>query len=361
MKKLILILSCVLALGACKDEKAPKVSAKPVVKIGVIYPMSGDASFLGEAAKNAVNIFFEEFNKKLHKFDYQVIFEDNQNKLAKQATLAQKLINIDKADVLVTAMSNFGAVVSPMAEQNKVMHVAIATDPAVAQGKYNVICSSNPAGEADFLYEQLIKHGAKHIDVVVMNATGSQTMFDFFKKKAEQEKGLKIGQVYHVNPDEKDFRLMLHKIKENQPDYILAFLFAPTIDVFMKQYKDGGLTIPVTGVETFTYLRNKTLSEGMWYVDAAPPTDEYVKKYQIKTGSDTTDYAEYMDFVMQVITFGYEGAKTKDKEKVISFIESQSNQMLTAVGKITTEPDGVLNGQPVLKKIINAEPVVIKE
>ena len=363
MKKLLLSFCMILALAACKDENKAKeqVNAKPVVKIGIMYPMSGDGAAFGDAAKNDVEMFFEEFNKKPHKFEYKVVFEDTQYKLAKQATLAQKLINVDKADVLITVMSNFGAVVSPMAEQSKVIHFSVATDPAVAKGKYNLITSSNPEGEADTMYRQLLKEGVKKVDVIVVNATGPQSMVDYFQKRIEQDHQIEIGQTFHVNAEEKDFRLMLYKIKESNPDYILVQLAMPTIDIFMKQYRESQINIPVTGIESYTYLQNRELAEGLWYVDAAPATDEFVKKYHEKTGKSATDYAEYMDFILQMITFGYEGAGTTDKEKVIDYIQNNSAGQNTAVGIISTDEDGILQGQAIVKKIINGQPVVVKE
>ena len=362
MKKLILSLLVATTLTACGDKtEAPKEGEKPVVKIGAMYPMSGDGAAFGAAAQKATEMFFEEFNKRPHKFDYQVLFEDNQYVLSKQATLTQKLINVDKADVLISVMSNFGSVVAPTAEQKKIIHFSVATDPAVAKGFYNLITSSNPKGEADVMYRQLLKHGVKKVDVVIVNATGPQSMLDYFQKRIEQDKQIEIGQVYYVNADEKDFRIMLYKIKENNPDYILAQLAMPTIDVFMKQYHESGIDIPVTGIESFTYLQNKEFAEGMWYVDAAPATNDYVKKYQAKTGSSATDYAEYMDFILQMITFGYEGASTTDKEKVIDYIENNAAGQITAVGEISTEDDGILNGQPVVKIIKNGEPVIVEE
>ena len=361
MKKWLLSLCMVLALVACKEEKKTETNAKPVIKIGAMYPMSGDGAAFGQAAKNASDMYFEEFNKKPHKFDYQVIFEDNQFNLAKQMPITQKLINADKADVLITVMSNFGAAVTPTAEQNKVIHFSVATDPAVSKGFYNLITSSNPSGEANLLYNQLIKNNARKVDVIVVNATGQESMLDYFKQAVANGKELEIAKIHYVNPDEKDFRLMLYKIKENNPDYIVAFMAMPTIDVFMRQYQESNINIPVTGIESFTYLQNRELAEGMWYIDAAPATDDFVARYQAKTGTATTNYAEYMDFILQMITLGYEGAGTTDKEKVIDYIQNNSEGQITAVGKITTEPDGILNGQPIVKKIINGEPVKVEE
>ena len=363
MKKIVLSLCFVLALGACKDQKAkqPQKNTRESVTIGVMYPMSGDGAAFGEAAKNAANLFFEDFNKKPHQFDYKVIFEDNQFILSKQAPLVQKLIHANKADVLVSVMSNFGAVVSPIAEQNKVLHFSVSTDPAVADGFYNLITSSNPEGEVDLLYQKLIEKGAKKVDIVAANATGQQSMLDHFEQKVASEQNLNIGQVHHVNPDERDFRIMLYKIKENAPDYIVTFMAMPTIDVFMKQYQEQQTDIPVTGIESFTYLQNRGLAEGMWYIDAAPATDDYVKKYQAKTGTSTTDYAEYMDFILQMVTFGYEGAGTTDRAKVVEYIQKNSAGQNTAVGIISTAPDGILNGQPIVKIITEGDPVIVKE
>ena len=360
MKKLILILGCVLALAAC-DNKKEETQEKPVIKIGALYPMSGDGAVFGEAAKNAVKIFFEEFNRKPHKFDYQVVFEDNQYTLAKQATLTQKLINTDKVDVLISVMSNFGAITAPTAEQNKIIHFCVATDPEVSKGFYNLITSSNPAGETEMMYQKLLKEGAKKVDIVTVNATGPEALLDYLEKRINQDNQIKISQIFHVNADEKDFRILLYKIKENNPDYVLVQLEMPTIDIFMKQYKSLGINIPVTGIESFTFMKNKELVENMWYVDAASATNEYIKKYENTTSQSTTNYAEYMDFILQMITFGYEGASTTDKAAVIEYIQNNASGQKTAVGVISTEPDGILNGQPVLKKIINAEAGGIEE
>lgn len=66
MKKLILSLCMFLALIACKDEEktAAKSDSKPVVKIGVIYPMSGNYAHFGDAMKTALKMFEDEEQTK---------------------------------------------------------------------------------------------------------------------------------------------------------------------------------------------------------------------------------------------------------------------------------------------------------
>lgn len=363
MKKVLVGIVVVLAFagvwmlqGVQHDgEEAVVVGDKPTVKIGVIYPMSGDGAIYGQAAKDTVEMFFEEFNKRDRHFNYEVSFEDNQLKLPLTASLANKLTQVDKVDVLVSCLSNFGAVVSPIAEKAKTLHFSVATDPSVAKGYYNFMASSNVEGESQLLYDTLVKNNASRVDVVLVNATGPISMIDYFKSIAAKEKGLEVSNVYFVNGDEKDFRTLIAKIKEGNPDYLVVVLAMPAVDIFLKQYHEAGVKIPFTGIETFTYLQDKSLAEGMWYVDAASATDDFAKKYEAKTGRTSTDYAEYMDMILQMVTLGYEGANSTDKVKVGEYIQEHSSGLDTAVGKVSTKADGIIDGEPLLKKVENGK------
>lgn len=361
MKKVfVLMMVGIFALCACDNKNEDVAVEKPTIKIGAIYPMSGDGAIYGEAAKEAVKLFFEDFNKKESHFNYEVIFEDNQLKPAQNAVLAKKLIDLDKVDVLVTCLSNFGMVVSPIAEAHKTLHFSIATDPNVAKGFYNFMASSNVESEVKVLYDELLKNNAATVDIVLVNATGAVTMMDYFKDIAAKEKQLSIDNIYNVNADEKDYRTIIAKIKQNKPDYVIVMLQMPGIDIFLKQYKEAGVNIPFTGIETFSYLQNKKLAEGMWYIDAAIATDAFEHKYKNFTKRETTDYAEYMDMILQIVTNAYEKTGGTDKVKVGEYILQNSNGIETAIGKVSTMgDDGLIAGEPILRKVENGKLITV--
>lgn len=77
-------------------EKELIEPSKPVVKIGVIYPMSGDGANFGAAAQVTKEIFMEDLQIANPKYNYQFVWEDNQLKLPQTASAAQKLISLDK-------------------------------------------------------------------------------------------------------------------------------------------------------------------------------------------------------------------------------------------------------------------------
>ena len=59
MKKLLLSLCMLLALSACKDEKKNEADTRPIIKIGVSLPLTGNVAFMGNVAKEAVLMNFE--------------------------------------------------------------------------------------------------------------------------------------------------------------------------------------------------------------------------------------------------------------------------------------------------------------
>ena len=78
MKKWLLSFCMILALAACDNKKETKQTAtKPVVKIGVSLPLTGDMSNIGEVLKGSVEIAKQDLSQRNLKNDYRFIIEDN--------------------------------------------------------------------------------------------------------------------------------------------------------------------------------------------------------------------------------------------------------------------------------------------
>ena len=94
---LILILIIVGIVVAFPNNKQDDV------KIGAILPLSGDYSIIGTEIKNGMEL--AKYEIAMDGFDVNIIYEDDESFLPRAVVnAANKLVNIDKVDVALTAI-----------------------------------------------------------------------------------------------------------------------------------------------------------------------------------------------------------------------------------------------------------------
>lgn len=140
-----MVIVLIVIFVSWKGSNKPVVTGeRQTVIVGVSLPLTGDVAMLGQSAKNAILLAQEQLPKNL-KYDYKLVFEDDQFKPALGATVANKLINIDNADALVSFGSPVGSVISPIAEKAQILHVNdFASASQVADGDYNFVHYTPP-------------------------------------------------------------------------------------------------------------------------------------------------------------------------------------------------------------------------
>lgn len=340
MKKWLLSLCMVLALVACKEDKKAEDSGKPIIKIGVLYPMSGDGAFFGDSAKKAADLFFKEFDTTNAKYQYQLVWEDSQSSPAKAAMAARKLTDYDHVDVIYDMHSGVSLAVSPIANEKKTIHLAFAQDKAISTGFYNwrVVTSTKKTGEK--MLSALKKRNLFNIVGVVENIAGTQSLYGGFEDEAEKDKDMTL-ETFAINPGERDFNLLLQKIEDKKPDAIVVSLHAPEIDIFMRQTKSNEINIPIVGIQSFTFLKEKSLAEGSWFVDVAMADKNFLERYKASSGDEITNFAENFYTLLQVTTTIYESFDKKDKPTHEEFIAQIPvvNGIVSPIGELVVDKD----------------------
>ena len=362
MRKFVFALMMILGLSACGEESEVVAdNGKPTVKIGLIYPMSGNMAILGNSGKIAMEIFFEKFNKKNRKFNYELIWEDSQMQPAKAVSAANKLIHYDKVDVLISFYSNMAMAIKPVATQNKVTHINLTSDKNVADNDYNFMKGYDNEVMASMMLEEIEKVGAKTISIVGINTTG---MIDNIGKikKSTKNTTISIDDIHMVNPGEKNFSMILQKIKKAKSDYIVVQMMAPEIDIFMRKYHENKIDIPVTSASCLIYLKNKNLANDMWYIDSTGAADYFEKKYFAKTGDSVTNYGESLYTVVNILTNTYETFDYKPtNDELNEKIRTTKEFVSEAEGKVYIYEKQHIFTVPVKKTIKNGKIELVKE
>lgn len=78
---------------------------RPLIKIGLILPLSGGMAHVGAAFRDAARMAIDDIPSD-SRFHYQLVIEDDQLPSAKAATAVQKLIDRDKVDAVISSAAS---------------------------------------------------------------------------------------------------------------------------------------------------------------------------------------------------------------------------------------------------------------
>jgi len=334
---------------------------KETIKIGVIAPLSGNLTFVGEGYRDAFLLAKE--NSKNTKYNYELIFEDDQMDPAKTATALQKLISIDKVNAVVSFASGPANVISPIAEQNKIIHFGIATDPSSAKGEYNFMHWTPPSEEAKTFVAELQKRGIKKLGIFVTNQQGVLATVAAITEQLKST-NIEIVTEQKFNMDERDFRTLIAKAKSSGAEIYLLETFPPQLELLIKQIKEAGISIPLTCIELVESSDEAMkLFEGYWYVNSADSTTEFNKKFEDKYGKTPPPAAANGYDIFNMLVAAYEKAGKYEQptpEKVIGAL-NQIKNFDGALGKLNMGPDGIVFSPAVVRMIKDGKPVTVSD
>ena len=246
------------------------------IRIGVIVPLSGDMAFAGEDIKNGLLLAKEE--SKDSKFDYQFLFEDNALELRKTATAAQKLIKLDKVDLLVSLWPPSANVIAPIAEANKLPHYTIAWDPEIARKhKYTFSHQAMVNSYVKATLELLDHNNFSKVAFFQLNESGFNIGTDFVRSLSK-EHGIEIVSEVIFNSGQSDFRTEISKSAQKKPDVFLIWGVMPESEIIIKQIRSAGIDLPVTGF--FDVIQDLSLIEGMSFVSEISATENFEKAFE---------------------------------------------------------------------------------
>jgi len=349
MKKWLLSLCMVLALVACKEEKKEEVqaNAKPVIKIGATLPLSGDLAYVGDGAKNALNMVIEKWQKTDTKYDYQVIFEDDMVKPKQAALNTHKFIDVDKANVVVSVFGVVDRPVDEIANQNKVISLSCSYGKDdVSEYGFN----TSPQNEEIYtsVVQELKKRNVKTVALLGSNAAVSNVLLGYAAKHLPQD-GIEVVFDERYNVGETDYRLSIQKMEQKLPDYYILFGVEPMNSIFIRQYNEITGKNNITSMGNFPSISLKVFPpiNGIWsaYVIGNNEAFEqaYFEKYQSRVEACSANLYDGLDMIIKA----FENTKPREDEKIpnnADVLQTVKNFKVWdgAVGKAKIEPTGIM-------------------
>lgn len=298
----VLIIGLLVTLGGCGSQKT--AASADVIKVGIILPLTGSEATFGNMEKNAFEMAYEELKTAgkttIKGKTIQLLFEDDQGKqdVAKSAT--EKLVNQDKVAMLSGAYSSASTNVIAGAAQSMNIPILVTTGSAddITKKGWQWVFRGTAAPASKYtvaLWEMLDKVIKPQTAAIVYEST------DFGKSSATgfraeaQKRGIKIVYDEPYEAGAIDFKPMLAKVKNTNPDMVFAVSYLMDASMIVKQSKEldfntkllvgggAGYTLPEfkeNAGEASEYVGSSTLwVPSVTWPGAKEFFDNYVKKY----------------------------------------------------------------------------------
>lgn len=360
MQKLLsLIIALILILTAC-DQKNEKIAEKPVVKIGVSLPLTGNLAPIGNSIKQALMMAQKEVPQN-SKYNYEIIFDDDGYELRKIANNSLRQISAEKVDAILSLFDGAAAVISPIAEKAKIPNIGCTWGADFFKDyHYSFNHWSRPETQIKAFIELLKDKKIKSFAVMMINYASSQEMIKHIEKGAETN-GIKITSINVINNGTKDFRMIIQKIKQQNPDAIMLQMLDPELGLFTKQAYEANLHFPYVAIDQLQTAQHKELLEGADFVLSLDGTNEF--KDRLAKQSDLPAYSCVANLYdgFKILVNIFENSDHKPTGEQIKDEIYTIKDFPSSLGvNIKVDKDGIIDSPLIKAEIKNGETIIKK-
>lgn len=344
-------------------------------KIGVLFPMTGDAGEYGVKGRKAIELAVEQVNTSggINKNNIEVVFEDSKADPATGVTAIQKLISVDKVPAVVgDIVSAVTIPAAAVAEKNKVVMIApTSSAPAITHAGiyiFRVWPSDLLEGSAAGEYAKM--KGFKRAVVLHLNNDYGNQIAEIFTKKFETEtQKVMSNQAY--NPKANDFRAVLTSVKNETPDVIYIAGYYEDTARILNQAKELSINVQFIGATAIEDMKFLDLAgknaEGIIYPLASgfdvksqeTPTKQFVEAFKKKFNNEEPGWVEShcYDAFMLIVTAMKSTNKT-DGDSIRKYLDTMSNY-IGVTGSIKFDENGDISKVVIFKTVKNGQFVTL--
>ena len=308
-KVIVGVVAAVLVIWGISSMSRDSGTSSESIKVGFVGPLSGELANMGENAQAAVMIAVDEINAAGGVLGRQleVVYEDDACTGATGANAISKLINTDKVVAVLGSLCS-GATLgeAPIAEAAKVVQLSYcSTGPAISQaGDYIFRDVPSDLFQAKYAAEYLVGKGMTKVSLISVKNDWGDGLNKAFTDAFEKAGGTLLS-TDSFNPDTKDLKTQLARIKAQDPQAIYFAGYTDASIAGLKQARDLGIKTPFFGADawddTKIWSELGSLGNGaMFTVVGTNSTDEFKAKMKAKLGKEDLVYCS---------NYAYDGVK----------------------------------------------------
>lgn len=280
MRKNCLFIFFVLAILIAAFSGCSKAGSKGEIKltIGAVLPLSGALGQHGRWVAEGIEVALLEVKERCPIVSVSVLYEDSQGD-AKNAVAAFHKLAAQKVDVVFVLTSGETLAVAPLSEKYGLPLFTGTLIPSITmRSPYIVRNGASMEAETGVMANYLAKQGQPSVGLLYVNNEVGTFSAENFVRLYENAGGVITDQESYF-PGNNDFRGVLTKLKEKEPDVLLFYSYSEWATL-VKQARELGMkcqfagATPTENADAIKAAGNS--AEGVIYTRAAYDPDENV-------------------------------------------------------------------------------------
>lgn len=327
-----------------KGKEEENKDNKEIIKIGVILPLSGPKSHLGEEEKKAIELAIKEINIKNNREIIRVIFADSRENPAEAAIVSDKLLKTDKVSAFITSTTSISRAVLPIATNNKKLIATLCLDPTIQKmSPYAFRLYESVADETKQILEYYGKTGkGKKVVILYLNHREIINQVTNYLIPEFMQEGIDVIYYEPYDPMEKDFKPKVNRLKLSGADSLMivgfGYEYLPVLKELARQQLIG--KIEITGGWGFM-VSNKLPAEFVEGTIVAGPQYAFKKNEKASLFEEkftkTYGHAPNID-----AAFAYDAANIFAEGLIKGLVEKQGNADTVSFIITNHKYDGVM-------------------
>ncbi len=244
----------VAAASAAGPAVAAPASGEPLY-FGVSGPLTGQNAQYGAQWKAGFDLALEQINAAggIHGRPLQYVFEDSQSDPRQAVAIAQKFVNDRRILIELGDFSSPASMAaSPIYQRAGLVQLGFTNShPDFTKGGDFIWSPSVSQADAQPLLADLAvkTEGFKRVAVLYLNTDWGRTSKDVFVTAAKQ-RGAQVVATEGYQPDEKDFRSTLVRVRDAKPDGIVLISYYADGALIAGQLRATGIQLPIVAASS---------------------------------------------------------------------------------------------------------------
>jgi len=324
------------AVFASVFTSAPDAGAAPAagepLYFGVSGPLTGQNAQYGAQWKAGFDLALEDINANggINGRPLAYLFEDSQSDPRQAVAIAQKFVADPRILIELGDFSSTASMAaSPIYQRAGLVQLGFTNShPDYTKGGDFIWSPSiSQADSQPLLAELAVKRvGLKRIAVLHLNTDWGRTSRDVFVKAA-QERGAQVVASEGYQPDEKDFRSTLVRVRDAKPDGLVLISYYADGALIASQIRSTGIRLPVVAVGSvyspkFIELGgaavNGIATNTTFFPDEPrPEVQNFVKRFRAKYNREPDAFNAYAYDAVQIAAQALRSANTASDRKAV--------------------------------------------